>query len=335
MKIVVTGATGGLGLTACEHLLNHGVQVHGIGRQEEKVAHLVARGMKFTRVDLGTARVQDVLPATQWADAVWHCAALSSPWGPTNEFYRSNVRATQTMLSAATACSVPRFVHVSTPAVYFDYQHHRNIPEGYQSRAFVNEYAHTKHLAENLVREATRNRSLQAVVLRPRALFGPRDQVLLPRLLAVAKKRKGVLPLPNGGKTLLDLTYIDNVVQAMWHATAIDGSNLPRYDVFNITNDDPRYLSDVLTNLSAQLGSPFTIKPVKYEAMFAAACAMEALSAITRREPLLTRYSVGALAFDMTLDITKAKRMLGFTPAVSFDEGLARTVDALKAAGAV
>ncbi len=330
MKVLVTGATGGLGRTACEYLLAQGIPVHGIGRNVGRVADLLKRGLQFTEMDLAWADEAALARRFKDVDAVWHCAALSAPWGAMGDFYNSNVVATRKVLSAALAQGVKRFIHVSTPALYFNFEHRLNVPESYLSPRLVNSYARTKHQAELEVENAvaTSGGALQAVVLRPRALFGPNDQVLIPRLLRAAREHGGRLPLPNGGHTLLDLTYLENVVDAMWLATTAQG--LSPCEVLNISNGEPVVLSDVLRSLSRQLGEPFTLRALPYPVMKAAASLMELKAAVTGKEPALTRYSVGALAFDMTLDISKARARLGYSPRVGVAEGLARTVAALR-----
>ena len=52
---------------------------------------------------------------------------------------------------------------------------------------------------------------------------------------------------------------------------------------------------------------------------------MQFASRFTRREPALTPYSIGALSFDMTLDNAKARKVLGYRPIVSLQDGIART----------
>jgi nucleoside-diphosphate-sugar epimerase len=333
MRILVTGATGGLGRNAVEYLLKQGVTVRATGRNLAIGRALSDLGAEFIAVDLAhaTLQLQDAL--VNQADGIWHCAALSSPWGATNLFEDSNINATANLLDAAGRAGIKRFVHISTPAIYFDFTHRYDIVESFQAKVPVNEYARTKSLAEEKVHAASQKfPELRMVVLRPRAIFGPYDQVLMPRLMHMLTIKNGRLPLPRGGRTLLDMTYVENVLHAMWLATIKD--SLPSGLTFNITNNEPDQIAVVLEKLFVrELKRRMKIVDVPYPALAIGARVLECFSRITKKEPRLTRYSAGVLAYDMTLNLDRASTMLGYVPPVALDEGISRTAFWLKQNG--
>jgi nucleoside-diphosphate-sugar epimerase len=324
-RVLVTGATGGLGRNAVRFLLQQGVRVRATGRNTVVGAKLSIEGAEFVPMDLATAGHASLDALMMDIDAVWHTAALSAPWGRRKDFLAANAVATQKLLDAAGHWKVPRFVHISTPAIYFDYQHRLGIPESFRSRRPVNDYARTKLLAEQALQAATQAfPHTRYIVLRPRAIFGPHDQVLLPRLLAAAEQRAGRLPLPRGGQVLLDLTYVDNVVQAM--ALATQHPHLPSGATFNITNQSPVRLCDAIEQLcAAGLNAKVKIVAAPYPLMATASQVLDVLSRVTGEEPALTPYSVGVLNYDMTLDNRLAHEQLGYVPEVSLQEGIRRT----------
>ncbi|MGK5048321.1 NAD-dependent epimerase/dehydratase family protein [Janthinobacterium sp. GB4P2] len=324
-RILVTGATGGLGRNAVRTLLAQGVEVRATGRNAAVGRELERMGAQFVALDLAQASPRQVDELVRGMDTVWHCAALSSPWGPERDFIAANVTATGQLLRAAASLHVARFVHISTPAIYFDYHNRYEVPETFRPDAFVNAYARSKAMAEKLVQESVdRHRGMTCVILRPRAIFGPHDQVLIPRLARVLQQRGGKLPLPNGGAATIDITYVDNVVHAMWLATV--HKTIASGAAFNITNGEPARLCDILRTLFCEhLQQPFQIVSVPYRVLALAARLMQFASRFTRREPSLTPYSIGALSFDMTLDNAKARKVLGYRPIVSLQEGIALT----------
>lgn len=332
-RVLLTGATGGLGRNAASALLARGVAVRATGRNRAAGAALAAEGAEFIALDLATASPLEVDALMGGVDAVWHCAALSSPWGATESFEGANVRATEYLLGAAGRMGVTRFVHISTPAIYFDYRDHLDVREDYRPATYVNAYAATKARAEELVHKAVGLfPGMRCVILRPRAIFGPHDQVLVPRLQRVLQERGGTLPLARGGRVTLDLTYVDNVVHAMWLASTTPA--LVSGDAFNITNHEPAYLADVLRELfERQLGLPFAIRSVPYPVLALAARCMEFFARRSGREPAMTAYSAGAISFDMTLDNARARTVLGYRPQVGLAEGLRRTAAWLRANG--
>jgi len=335
-RVLVTGATGGLGRNAVEALLERGVEVRATGRNLAAGRALAATGAEFVPLDLaatGETSAAGLAALVRHVDAVWHCAALSSPWGRAADFTAANVTATRRLLQAAGRAGVARFVHISTPALYFNYCAQLGIQESFRPAVYVNDYARTKAEAEACVQDAVAAYPhMHCSILRPRAIFGPHDQVLLPRIARVLRQRDGRLPLPHGGCVTLDLTYAGNVVQAMWLATTVQG--LPSGGAFNITNQEPVLLRDVLAALFAdRLRRPFRIASVPYPVLAMAARGMEALARFTHKEPALTAYGVGALAFDMTLDNSRARQLLGYVPAVSLSAALDHTATWMRAHG--
>lgn len=325
MKILVTGATSGLGRNAVDDLLRRGASLRATGRDLAKGKVLQVLGADFEPADLAHATPAEAQHLVRDVDAVWHCAALSSPWGRAQDFEAANVRATVLLAEAAAARGVPRFVHISTPSIYFDYRHHVDIPESYRAARFANAYAESKARAEAAIaRIASGHPRTLFVILRPRALFGPHDRVILPRLLGLLRQGGGVLSLPGGGRTRMDLTYVENAVQAMHLATTASG--VLSGEAFNITNQQPSSLAELLQDLLGRhWGMAYRIRALPYAPLAGLARLLEGWGHVSGREPVLTRYSVGALHYGMTLDNRKAQQHLGYFPAVDMQEAVLRT----------
>lgn len=320
MKYLVSGATSGLGRNAVDYLLSQGHQVVALGRNLPVGELLKQQGAEFVPVDLSQTSVAELKTVMNGCDVVWHCAAKSSPWGSYADFYANNVWATECLAKAAGELGIQRFVHISTPAIYFCFKHLTDIKEDFLSPKFANHYAQTKFMAEQSITQLSGlYPQTTFVILRPRGLFGPYDQVILPRVLAQVKARNGKLPLPAGGKNKLDLTFVLNVVHAMelaTHASVTSGSS------YNITNQEPLPLAQLLNQLFAGLQKNCSIKSVPYSLVYALAAIAEVVGHITGKEPALTRYSVGASYFEMSLNGEKAQRELGYTPCYTLEQGV-------------
>lgn len=328
MKILVTGATSGLGRNATEILLRDGHQVVACGRDLVIGQELTDAGAVFIPVELAQLTPETAHELMAGCQVVWHCAALSAPWGARETFEAINWQATKTLAQTAAEQGIERFVHISTPAIYFNFTHQNNIRESTTNTQFANDYARTKFLAEQEIAKLVPDSPLTTfVILRPRGLFGAYDRVLLPRLMAQVRARHGKLVLPAGGKNAFDLTYVDNVVHAMLLATE---KPLKSGSIFNITNHEPLPLATTLQALFAQTGTSCQIKSAPYPLLYAVALGLEKWAMIQKKEPLLTRYSLGAAYFTMILNNERAQNELGYTPRYSMAEGIARTAQWLQ-----
>jgi nucleoside-diphosphate-sugar epimerase len=320
MKVLVTGGTGFLGKQLALRLKTLGYDVSVLGRNRVIGEQLQAEGLRFLQTDLKDTRA--TVEVCQGQDYVFHCGALSSPWGKYQDFYNANVLGTRNIIQGCQSYNVRRLIHISTTSVYFDFSHRLNISENAPLPVkSVNAYAETKRLAEEEINRAYQC-GLPAIAIRPRAIFGPGDTAILPRLIK-ASDRTGI-PLINEGKACLDITYVDNVVDALLLCQNAPDTLLGK--TFNISNGEPLDLGTLLETLSKKLGYPFKLKQIPYSTAYWAAAAMELMSntLLFGKEPLLTRYTVGLLAFSQTLDITAARKELGYQPRVSIEEGLTK-----------
>lgn len=313
MKIAITGATGGLGRNLVEHFVRRGDDVTALGRNERIGSSL---GVRFLAGDLADAAY--VSRALANHDVVIHSAALASPWGHWRDFERANVIGTRNVVEASRGTS--RLIYISTPSVYFSGRPASKISESDPLPEPATHYARSKLMGEEIVRSS----GLTTFTLRPRALFGPHDAVILPRIVRVMER--GFFPLPAGGRAMTDVTYVENVVHAVDLCVQADS----RFSggVYNITNDEPMTIRE-LTRLVAEamkLNVRFVNAPLK--PLMGVGRLLEAVAThVTHREPLLTSYSVGLLGVTQTLDISRAKTELGYRPLVSIREGLTRYAD--------
>lgn len=324
MTILVTGATGFLGGAVVHRLQHRGMgAVLATGRDRGAGERLAAQGVAFRVAHL--EREADVAALFGGAlgsiEAVIHCAARSAPWGADGEFEAANVTATRHLTAAARAARVARFVHVSTPALYFDGTDRRDVREDAPLARPTNPYVRTKLAAEGVVDRAVAD-GLPAVTLRPRALFGPGDTTIFPRLLRALAR--GRLPVIGGGTNRVDLTFVDNAADAAILALGAGSHVVGRK--YNVTNGEPVPLWPLIARLARELGHPPPQRRVSRVAARRLATALELAHRVLRlrREPLLTRYTVDLLASDTTLDIAAARRDLGYAPEVTVEEGVRR-----------
>ena len=319
MKALITGATGFLGGALTRRLHSMGWDVTALGRNPKKLNQLEDEGIHALLIELKDKKALADVCKDQ--EIVFHCAALPSPWGNFETFYQANVIGTRNVIRGCEEHHVKRLVYVSTPSLYFDYNSRTDVKETDPLPEPVSNYSATKILAEQELDEAFA-RGLATIAIRPRALFGPGDTVIFPRL--IPHLQSGRLPILGDGENIVDLTYIENVVDALLLCAESPANTLGKK--YNISNGEPVKIWKLVERICDELNLPHPTRKISYKTANAAATVLEALYTIipTHPEPPLTRVSVSMMANSTTLDISAAKNELGYQPKVSLDEGVER-----------
>lgn len=312
MRIAVTGVTGFVGGAVARALAAEGHEVLGLGRAETPGSW----SGEYARWDLTSATAAP--SQLRAGEAVVHAAAHVSPWGGDAPFVAATVRGTARVIDAIAPDA--RLVVIGSASVYdprLAQVHARERDGPVPPGRYLNAYGRAKAAQEGVVRA----RRPDAVILRPRAVWGPGDRTLLPRVMARA--RGGVLPLPGGGHRPASMTYVDSLVEAVTSAVA-------RRDVagpVNVADATPVVPAALLEELFDRLYRPVRIVAIPSPLADAAAAVVELGWRVAPRrvEPPLTRYAVAALARPLILDLTRLHEELGARPDAAIDVGLART----------
>lgn len=325
MKTLVTGGGGFLGRYIVEQLLAQGdtVTVFSRGAYPE----LEALGARVMRGSLQDAAA--VQKACTGMDAVFHVAAKAGLWGPWGEYYAINVTGTENVISACQKQGVPKLINTSSPSVIFDGCSQEGVnedipyPEHYESP-----YPHTKALAEQSVTQAN-GKSLLTVSLRPHLIIGPRDNHLLPGLLAAARARR--LPQVGDGSNRVDLTWVEDAARAhLLAAEALKPGSPVAGGIYFITQGEPVTLWTWIRALLRDLNLP---EPRLRLSLPVARMLGSVLESAHRSlklpgEPRMTRFLASELAQSHTYDISRARRDFGYHPQISMAEARTRLIAA-------
>ena len=316
MKILLTGATGFLGFRTLEKLVEQEevTSIIATGRTMKETHQVLHPKVTYVLGDLSDKAFVESI--TSDVDYVIHAAALSSPWGKYSEFEDANLRSQINLIHSVQRSKLIKYIYISTPSMYFDSNNRTNIRENEAlPRKFVNAYAHTKRMAElELIQSG-----LPYVILRPRALTGRGDTVIMPRIITSFKE--GKLKIIGAGKNIVDLTSVANAVDAILLSLKAEGPALNQ--IYNITNGEPVNLWEKIGFVLQLMDKQLPPKKIPYFIVLTLAQLLEWKSKLTNwKEPVLTKYGVGVLAKTMTMDISKAKTLLGYHPSVSTDEAI-------------
>ena len=318
--MVITGAAGFLGGRMTKYFATEesNKQVMATSRRTHRKRELEEAGAQFMAGDLTDRTFCEQL--TQNTSIVVHCAALSSPYGRYDDFYKANYTATKNLLEASIKNGVEKFIFISTPSMYFNFCDRYDVKEADPlPNKMVNHYAATKRMAEEMVL-AQHRKGIQTIALRPRAIIGAEDTVIFPRVLEAYNQ--GKLKIIGKGDNICDLTCVSNVIEAV--SCCVDAQPTAYGEAYNITDGMPITFWEAMRyTLEGLHLTPPTKKVPRSIALFAASI-VEGKAKLFRqkKEPALTKYGIGILADNFTLDITKAKTQLGYVPKMTTYEGM-------------
>jgi nucleoside-diphosphate-sugar epimerase len=328
-RVLVTGAAGFIGGHLVDALTADGIQVRAFDRPGARRAdppNACAEVVEGNILDRDALRrsMRDV-------DTVFHLAAISRHDArvPDTEYEAVNVEGTRRVLEEASAAGVRRVLFTGTieavgmsrdgrPLTEATPQHPRNI------------YGQTKLEAEKLVLSYRPRTRMDTVVVRPPMTYGPREMLLLPRLFKVIEK--GVYPLIGSGQALTEFCYVGNQVRGIRLAAERGRSG----EAYFISDERSYTLEEVVDAIAAELGVRVWKPHIPVPAALLIGLGFELLSKVFRFYPFLipqtgrppfSRKTVAWTAESrLFVDISKARRDLGYQPGYGLAEGVRETV---------
>lgn len=323
-RFLVTGATGFTGSRLAERLLDSGARVRALVREKSNYAPLEEKGAEIFKGDV-TDR-EAVFEAAHCVDTVFHVAAAFREARLSDGAYREvNVEGTRNLLDAALSCGVRRFVHCSTIGVYGDVL---QIPADEQTPFNPGDiYQETKLDGELLALSYFREQDAPVTVIRPCGIYGPGDARFLKLFRSIWRKKFVML---GGGDTPWHPVYIDNLIDGFLLAAEKENA---LGEAFIIGDENYISLNELAAKIAAALGVPpprrrFPAGPVR---LLGALC--EGVFRPLGLEPPLYRRRVDFFTKARAFDISRAKSLLGYSPAVGLEEGLKLTADWYKKEG--
>jgi nucleoside-diphosphate-sugar epimerase len=326
MRVFVTGGSGFVGGHLIERLVRDGHEVVAMARSDRSAERVAGYGATPSRTDLDRVGPTHL----EGCDAVIHAAAHVEEHGSREEFWRVNVEGTQRMLDAAkrsggvlgsagSAAGVKRFVHVGTEAILLnDTRDLIDVDESFpvpKHHRFL--YSETKAEAEARVLAANDPR-LTTIALRPRLVWGPRDETIVPAIARMVDA--GSFAWIDGGRARTSTTHVHNLVEALVLAlTRGEGGR-----AYFVADDGTRTLKDFLSALAATRGIRIPNRSVPSVVLRPLARALEKGWQLARRPgpAPLTPFAVCVMSRSVTIRTDRARRELGYAPIVGVDEGL-------------
>lgn len=314
--VFVTGGSGYLGRNLIRRLLRDGHRVKGLARGEASAGKIEALGAEPVRGDILDR--ESLLAGMAGCDWLVHAAADTGHGAFEARQHHTNVEGTRNVLRSARDAGIARAVHVSTEAVLLTGAPLHSATEDLPiPLRHAGSYSASKAAAERAAL-AENCAALAVVVLRPRFVWGRDDTTALPQLAAAA--RSGALAWIGGGTYLTSTTHIDNVCEGIVLAL----HNGRAGEVYFVTDGEPVEFRGFVSALLRRAGIEPPSKEVPRWLVGAVATIGDGLARISggRIRTPIGRQELGTVGVEVTLDIGKAQRELGYRPVISREDGL-------------
>jgi len=314
-RVFVTGGSGFVGRNIIRHYREAGADVRALARSE--AAAEIIRHVGGTPV-YGSLCETDLVDALTGCDLLIHAAANTSHGYESAEQWQVNVEGTEKLFTAARLAGVTRAVHISTESVLLTGAPLQMASETHPlPQKFAGAYSRSKAAAEQAA-FAQANETFCVSVVRPRFVWGKGDTTALPQLVAAVSS--GKFAWIDGGNYLTSTTHIDNLCDGISRTAEYGKSG----EVYFLTDGEPHIFRDFVSQLLATQGITAPDKRVPRSLVRILAHLGDGLFRLTRgrvTSPLnLQTYATSAV--EVTLDISKARRELGYNPQVTLREGM-------------
>jgi dihydroflavonol-4-reductase len=302
-RVAVTGATGFIGWHVCERLRDAGCTVVAIVRPASKKS--LPEGIE--RVEAGLD-APGLIRGCQGADAIVHAAGIVRARSAA-EYTAVNVEGTRAVVEAARALDA-RMVHVSSLTAAGPAPSERPHREG-DVPAPITDYGASKLESEAVLRRMS---GLRWTIVRPAAVYGPRDRQFLPLFQAA---RRGMFPrLPNADAFSLTLVHVEDVARAI---ELVYGSGAVDRETLFIGHPRPASFDGVLRTLALTFERRYRPLPIPFALIrLGAWLGVGGLTAARLRE-------VQSAGF--VCHVERAEQGLGFQAAIDLVEGFRSTAD--------
>ncbi len=320
MNVLITGGTGFIGTRLAQRCLARGDDVTVLGRENTEAeaanAHLLRE--KGVEVVLGSMDEADKLKqVVEGKDQIFHLAAAQHEAHMPDDYFRSiNVEGTRQLMEAALESGVKSIVHGSTIGVY-------GILDGVITEESPlnpdNIYGVTKLEGERLALSYADR--IPVTAIRISETYGPGDRRLLKLFKGI---KKGVFFNIGAGENLHHLVYVDDLISGFFKAAETEQA---RGEVFLLVGEKPVTTNEMVNTIADAVGAQAPKTRIPMAPMWALAFVMEKTMKPLGLKPPLHRRRMDFFKKSFRFDHSKARKMLGYEPAYSFQRGAKETAE--------
>jgi len=323
MRLLITGGTGFIGAHFVRRLLEQGHKVNLVVHKTRPEAP-EGPSVKYIACDLEDPTL--FRNAGFKCDAAVNMAGLLRKPGIADESYwKVHYESTKHILEECAKFKIRHLLLVSTTGVYGATGRTPRGEDGPYGPGDM--YEKTKLEAERYAKEQCPIDEVALTIARPALVYGPGDRHLLPLYRAI---RGGYFRIVGDGSNLIHPIYIDDLVDGLMRC--LPGAQVPEPSsgtqprTVNLAGERPVAFGELCEAIAKAVGRRLSAMKIPKGMASAAGAALELAHKVTRMRPPLTRETVKFMTSDRAYDISRARRMLGWSPSVGLEEGTRRAV---------
>lgn len=322
--VLVTGANGFVGSHLVDRLLERGRAVRCLVRRSSNLRYLKDTRLQFAYGGLDEAT--DWQAALDGVETIYHVAGVTFA-RRARDYFEVNQRGTEQLLAAALKHreQIKKFVLVSSLAAIGPARAGQVVDEE-TPPAPITPYGQSKLMGEEAVRAV--GDLLPCAIVRPPAVYGPRDYALLELFKAIGR---GMMPMIGRYDKQVSLVHARDLAAGIVLAGE---SNQANGRAYFISSDEVYSMRELAARIAEMMGRRARAVAIPRPVAFGVALFAEGLAALTRKPPVINRDKVRDLSERCWgCSIDRAKRELGYNPQISIEEGLRETIDWYKREG--
>jgi nucleoside-diphosphate-sugar epimerase len=251
-------------------------------------------------------------------DVVFHLASAHLEVTRSDDFFWDvNANAVGRLLAQAELAGVRRFVHCSSVGVYGRVE---SLPADEQSPCNPDIlYEQTKLAGEQAVRDYMASGKVECVILRPTWVYGPG----CPRTAKLIRSiDRGRFVFVGSGRNLRHPIYVKDLCNAFHRAAVTDGIS---GETMIVGGEQPVELRSLIREIAQAVGRKNRFLRIPFMVVTPVCRAMDLLAKVLKREPPFSSRSLKFFSESSAFDISRANRLIAFSPQYSLDDGIAET----------
>ena len=319
-SVLVTGASGLVGSHLAELLHRSGdVKIRLLARRTSNLRWV--EGVEYEKhIGDVVQPPEELRPAVEGVEVVYHVAGCTKALRK-QTFFDVNTRGTENLIKACLSRTTPprRLVLVSSAGAAGPSPTERPLTEDIPPRP-VTAYGRSKLAGEEIARKYMDRLSI--CILRPGAIYGPRDYELLPAFKAV---KSGVAARLGVSHRRFNLCHVRDVARAVMLAGQVEAAGSEIFLIGGLNTDQSELVKAIAKAIDKKrVWSP----PIPKFLIYFAALLSSGVGQITRKPRIFTWGNARRLlARNWTMDISKARKILGYQPDIDLDSGVKETID--------